>query len=216
MATKEDYKLDSLPYYDKEIDSNAHLRDAATKLVEEEMSRSAQRDISSDLGEDRSKKFLASSELLSNELKRAGEGTALDSFDGSRYAMAEPDADSPADWKKSYDSAIIASEYQKLRSSNLELLSALGANSWKLTNYSLDADVRVLEEQAEVIRNRVVDINRLRKSEQTKIGDKLNSLEKSWGGLVSNNLELEVATFALEVELAELAEREQQLRAAQR
>lgn len=148
-------------------------------------------------------------------MERVGKGVQLDSFDGSRYGLAEPELDSHSEWKKSYDSAAIASEYQKLRSSNLELLAALGANAWKLSNYTLDADARSLEQQSEFIRNKVVDINRLRKSEQTKIGDRLNSLEKTWGGLVSNNLELEVATIALEVELAELADREQQLRAAQ-
>lgn len=74
MATKEDYKLDSLPYYDKEIDSDpraftilssasancaAELRDAAAKLVLEETNRSAGRDLSGELGEDMSANFLA-------------------------------------------------------------------------------------------------------------------------------------------------------------
>ena len=184
--------------------------------------------MSGELGDDSSTGFLTvsrytrsyhsnttqSSDLLRQEMERAGKGIQLDSFDASRYALAEPEVENVSEWKKSYNNAVIASEYQQLRSSNLDLLSALGANAWKLSNHTLDADARSLEQQSEQINNKIIDINRLRKSEQTKIGENLNTLEKSWGGLVSNNLELEVATIALEVELAQLAEREQQLRAS--
>ncbi|TIC05230.1 hypothetical protein E3Q16_02300 [Wallemia mellicola] len=214
MATKEDYKLDSLPYYDKELENDTKLRDAAAKLIADELANSESRDLSGELGDDSSTGFLTSSDLLRQEMERAGKGIQLDSFDASRYALAEPEVENVSEWKKSYNNAVIASEYQQLRSSNLDLLSALGANAWKLSNHTLDADARSLEQQSEQINNKIIDINRLRKSEQTKIGENLNTLEKSWGGLVSNNLELEVATIALEVELAQLAEREQQLRAS--
>ncbi|TIA93220.1 hypothetical protein E3P81_01001 [Wallemia ichthyophaga] len=218
-ATQADYKLDSLPYYDREIDSDQHLRDAAARLVAEEM-RSGDTNPASDIPPHESTS-LSSSRLLTQELERVGHGSPLTAFDGSRYALAEPEdgegsdgstAESP--WKQSLNAAAITAEYQQQRTSNLELLTALGANAWKVSNHSLDNDARMLETHSQHTRDRVVDINRLRKTEQGKLGDRLNALEKNWSALVSSNLELQVGSLALQVHLAELAEREMQLRAS--
>ena len=103
-------------------------------------------------------------------------------------------------------------EYQHQRQSNLDLLGGLGANAWKLTNYILDADTKQLESHSEFLKNKILDINRLRKIEQTNAGNKLNNLDKQWSSLISNNLELEVAIIQLEIELGELNNREHDLR----
>ena len=109
------------------------------------------------------------------------------------------------------------------------MLSNYGANSWRVTNYLLEATAKGVEKALEQLKDRTTDVNRERKQSQvrvcvvwilscptqvylqTRLGSQLSSLETRWTELISNVLQIELANVALEAELEELKRKEEEL-----
>ncbi|KAK4698330.1 pre-mRNA-splicing factor SPF27, partial [Phenoliferia sp. Uapishka_3] len=142
----------------------------------------------------------------------AGEG-----LDTTRYAMPAPtgkDEESVEAWQKAYESSLAQLEHQRLRSINGTILGGpLGANAWKIQNFSLENTVEKLDKEGEEVRKQVETVNRDRKRSQEKGGEVLTRMEKRWTELVSGNMQLEIGCMAMEHEVMMLHARHAELKA---
>ncbi|GAA5955546.1 hypothetical protein JCM3765_006811 [Sporobolomyces pararoseus] len=224
--------IDSLPYYDRDLDDNPNLGPQINSLIAVELRSllpakpTSNPSNLSHLAPPRPLPTSSThSQLLANDLARvqakkplkAGEG-----LDTKRYAMpfpSEEDQDSVEAWEKAYESSLAQLEHQRLRSINGTLLNQFGANNWRVQNFALENAIKRTENEGEGVKTTVEDVNRRRKADQEKGGEVLNRLEKRWTELVSGNMQLEIGCFALEEQLAELQQRheavQQRLQSAQ-
>ncbi|KAL8279278.1 hypothetical protein RQP46_008315 [Phenoliferia psychrophenolica] len=161
-----------------------------------------------------SSSFLAS-ELARVESRRpipAGEG-----LDTSRYAMLPPTGKAETSveaWQAAYDSSLAQLEHQRLRQMNGTILAGgLGANAWRIQNFSLENTLQKVDNEGEEVRKEVEEVNRERKRGQEKGGEVLSRMEKKWTELVSSNLQLEIGCMAMEHEVAALHARHSELKA---
>ena len=139
------------------------------------------------------------SELARVESKKptpAGQG-----LDSTRYAMPAPtgnDAESVDAWQKAYDSSLAQLEHQRLRAMNGTILAGgLGANAWRIQNFSLENTVEKVDAEGEDVRKVVEEVNRERKRSQEKGGEVLTRMERKWTELVSGNMQLEIGCMAM-------------------
>lgn len=146
---------------------------------------------------------LPSSPFLASELARleskkpTAPGVGLDTM---RYGIPKPvgaEAQTVDGWEKAHDSSLAQLEHQRLRAMNGQLLNSLGANAWKIQNFSMENTVERVEKEGEELRKVVEEVNRERKRSQEAAGEVLNRLEKKWTELVSGNMQLEIGCLAV-------------------
>ncbi len=137
-------------------------------------------------------------------------------LDTTRYTLPAPSGGLSAaedEWDLALRNAAVQVAQQEVRSSNVELLRAYGANAWRLSNFAQEAMVRVLERAEQAVQEETAALNRKRKERQTKIGKegKLGSTERRWTELIGTNLQLEVANLTAAHEVEELKAKRQKL-----
>ncbi|GAA6062701.1 hypothetical protein JCM10212_004759 [Sporobolomyces blumeae] len=212
--------LDSLPYYDRDLDLHPNLGPQINSLIAVELrsllpAKPSQNPSNlSHLAPPRPAPTPSThSPLLAHELNRVqskkpvrqGEG-----LDTTRYAMPFPPPDQQDDveaWERAYRSSLAQLEHQRLRSINGTLLNQFGANAWRVQNFAVENAIKRTEQEGEQVKSVVEDVNRRRKADQENAGETLTRLEKRWTELVSGNMQLEIGCFALEEQLAELQQR---------
>jgi len=86
----------------------------------------------------------------------------------------------------------------------LELLAKFGANAWKIHNHQLETVCANLEKELESYKSKVVELNKLRKYEQTKAGAKLQDLEMDWAARIHDVMQLSMVLHSLDAELEQL------------
>ncbi|KAF9918632.1 hypothetical protein BX616_007215 [Lobosporangium transversale] len=114
-------------------------------------------------------------------------------------------------WLEALDNANAQLEHQSQRILNLELIQKFGSNAWNVHNYQMEYDLSLLRKAVDEKRSEVVELNKLRKRDQTEIAESLQRLEAKWAELISSTLQVEVASTSLEAELAQLKEYEAKL-----
>jgi len=97
------------------------------------------------------------------------------------------------------------------RQTNVSLLQRYGSNAWRVHNYLLEADVVALEKEANILKERVIEVNRDRKNLQTGLGNEISALERKWTDLISNVLQIELANTAIQSEIQQLEEKEEEM-----
>ncbi|KIJ45747.1 hypothetical protein M422DRAFT_207120 [Sphaerobolus stellatus SS14] len=202
--------LDSLPYYDNDLDVHPHLR----RKVEAEITRQPK----PPTGVLHPKvppviTLFEKHPLLAAEMARVESHQPMPQLDTIRHQLPAPsDGDQPEEaWSKAVKNAKAQLEHQRIRHTNLSLLQSYGPNAWKINNYLLESSATRLEKAVEELKERTVQVNRERKNAQSVAGAQLTSLETRWTELISNVLQIELANVALEAEIAQLARREQEL-----
>jgi len=202
--------LDSLPYYDRDLELQPHLKDKVTALLPSSRGSVPADDPRLPPLPD----LFSSHPLLRAELERASGSKPLSALDTSRYSLPAPSAgSSEEDWIKAIDNAKALLEHQFNRQSNISLLQTYGANAWRVANYRTEAEAERLDRQLESLKEDVTRVNRERKVNHTALGRQLTSLETRWTELISNVLQIELANVALEAELDGLRRREEELQA---
>ncbi|GAA5924895.1 pre-mRNA-splicing factor SPF27 family protein [Sporobolomyces koalae] len=212
--------IDSLPYYDRDLDDNPSLGPQINSLIAVELRSLLPAKPSSNpanLSHLAPARPLPTSTthspLLANELARVQAKKPIQpgqGLDTTRYAMPFPPADEQDDleaWERAHESSLAQLEHQRLRSINGTLLQQFGANSWRVQNFAVENAIKRTEQEAEQVKQTAEDVNRRRKADQEVGGQTLNRLEKRWTELVSGNMQLEIGCFALEEQLAELEQR---------
>ncbi|KAJ2470366.1 hypothetical protein EV174_006123, partial [Coemansia sp. RSA 2320] len=168
--------IDSLPYIDKEYDS-PEVREKVLSLIQEEMGRMPPPPVP------RSAALFKNNELLRKEYERVKLGRPLPQFDIERYKLETPkeaDSGNVEVWKRASDNAASQLEHQSIRLANLELLQHFGANAWKLNNYQKEQLLSSVEKATSRYKEEGVNVNKVRKYEQTEAGIKLAGLESRW------------------------------------
>jgi len=209
--------IDSLPYYDAELDRVPGLRARVEKEIAAELAKAGRSKDTSNVPP--IPDLYQSNPLLLDSLNRASTSSTTtknegEGIDTKRYTIPIPSSlqAKSSEWQSSLDTAEFTLEHTKLRNFNVELLGKYGGNKWRIENFLLEQDIKRIEKELETIRSRTEDVNRSRKSKQTEAGNQLNSLELRWQSLVSGNMQLEIANFALESELQALRQREDELK----
>ncbi|KAF8591973.1 breast carcinoma amplified sequence 2 [Ramaria rubella] len=202
--------LDSLPYYDNDLDVHPLLR----RKVDAELARQPKPptgvlhpQVPPPIT------LFENHPLLAAELARIESHQPIPPLDTTRYQLPHPSEDAPTEelWAKAVKNAKVQLEHQRIRHSNLSLLQTYGPNSWKIHNYLLESSATRLEKALEQLKERTVEVNRERKNDQTRVGSQLTSLETRWTELISNVLQIELANVALEAENVQLLKKEREL-----
>ncbi|KIY69677.1 breast carcinoma amplified sequence 2 [Cylindrobasidium torrendii FP15055 ss-10] len=200
--------LDSLPYYDNDLDAHPNLR----QKVERELAREPKPPAALHPRIAPEYVLFAKNEALKTELERVETHQSFTPIDTHRYQLPAPALPgSDEEWQSALDNARAQLEHQRLRQTNISLLQTYGPNAWRIQNYLLEADVTQVEKALEQLQTLTVEINRERKNEQTRIGSQLTSLETRWTELLSNVLQIEMANVALDAEINNLNKREAEL-----
>ncbi|KAI0296633.1 breast carcinoma amplified sequence 2 [Russula brevipes] len=207
--------FDSLPYYDNDLEVHPILREK----VQHELAVETQK-IQQEVLHPRVPPPLdlfANNPLLSAELERVGARQPLAAVDTARYQLTLSSAVTPSsdeEWKSALDGVYAQLEHQRIRHNNLALLQQYGNNAWRVHNYLLEADAKKAEKLLEELKEQTTSLNRERKNTQTRLGDRLTSLESRWTELISSILQIELANVALEAEVVRLGKRETELAGA--
>ncbi|GJJ09587.1 hypothetical protein Clacol_003810 [Clathrus columnatus] len=204
-----DNAFDEKPYYDNDLDVHPHLR----RKVEAELAKHSKQPT----GILHPKvpppiNLFENHPLLAAELKRVETHQPIPPLDTVRYQLPAPGENEQEEaWRKAVQNAKTQLEHQRIRQTNLSLLQAYGPNAWKIHNYIMEASTTRLEKTLEQLKEKTVEVNRERKNGQTLAGAQLTTLETKWTELISNVLQIELANIVLEVELAQLKNREREL-----
>ncbi|CAJ0627686.1 14962_t:CDS:2 [Entrophospora sp. SA101] len=191
-----DISIDSLPYYDQEIEYEG-MGAKVDKLIEQEMRKrptSIKRDI---------KTSFPDIELF--KYQRVEQGTPMTRIDLNRYRLEEPkDTSDIEEWIESINNSKSQASHQDLRSMNLELLLEYGSNAWRIHNFQLEQYLRHLEASLDRHKQKSFDLNRQRKAEQLEVGRQIEMLDNKWSELIGETIQLEVACSTLQHEISEL------------
>ncbi|KXS17090.1 breast carcinoma amplified sequence 2 [Gonapodya prolifera JEL478] len=190
--------LDSLPYIDKEYEDEC-VRAEVDALIEEELQRRPARDAPNLPPEIL---LFESNPILAAELDRVERGQKLNAIDTSRYRLPKPPQDDDLEgWKKAVDNARAQLEHQYSRLINLELLNKFGPNAWKIHNFQLEATNASLQAKIDDYSRKIMELNKLRKLDQTREGQILRQLQAKWNEHVATHIQLETAYLGMELEV---------------
>jgi len=149
--------------------------------------------------------------LIKEEWKRMEETNSyqLLPFDLSKYTVSKPKENKLKDvndWQKSISNAKTQLEHQYLRLENIELMKNYGANKWILYVQQLEENKKRLEQILSKYKENIRKVNRVRKTEQTKAGKKLEIFENQYKETLRSNLELYKTCAYLEQDIERLEE----------
>ncbi|KAJ8660739.1 hypothetical protein O0I10_003382 [Lichtheimia ornata] len=210
-ALRSDSDVDALPYVDREVD-DPELKAAVDRLLDQEMRRMRRRDDRCPLPTQ--VELFQDNATLKEEWDRAKQKQPLNVLDTERYELKGPANDDDIEgWQKAVDNTKSQLESQAGSMFNLELLQKYGANAWRVHNYQLESQLKMLQKETEEYREKIREISRERKNEQTQAGGSLRSLENKWSDLITQNLQVEIACASLEQEVEELQRYKEMLEA---
>ncbi|KNZ53658.1 hypothetical protein VP01_3171g2 [Puccinia sorghi] len=214
--------IDSLPYYDRDLDVIPNLRQRIEREIELELKSTPQPPPNAD----RTQTYHP---FLSEfpELSSAGRSSRLadksdpnyqsdgskDSLDIERFNIPYPsDHTNLKDWEDALSNAKSQLEHQRLRLINLDLIGKHGANHWKLSNFLVEQEISKVDKLVEQYKNEIDDVNRRRKAHQTEVGDRLTGLAQKWQNLISTNISLEITNLNLKMEVDTLQQEAAELK----
>ncbi|WWC73200.1 uncharacterized protein I206_107166 [Kwoniella pini CBS 10737] len=199
--------IDSLPYYDKQLDDPS-LKAAAQSLIEAELRNTPQINDNDERIPKSIDVFPKSSELSSllNEYPKK----TIKSIDPTKYQPPSISSESTLEELKEAEKLSKISEgHMTLRLENTNLLSNYSPNAWLIRNFQLSSQVKELEESLNQIKEEIININRNRRIYQEDKGKLLNKYENKWQDLISSNVQLEMACKAMNIEVESLKRREE-------
>jgi len=201
--------LDALPYIDVQY-SDENMRDEVDRLISAEMARSTKspEEYLNELGLHRPE--LKVTGLAQAEFARIESGKPQVAVNTHRYKVEPPpeeDKNNLQAWKIAVDNAFSQVQATKVRVTNLELSNKFGPNAWKLHAEQLQTLNTGLESNIQEVKQEIENINRKRKSEQTKAGGKLELLSDKWATTIQKTNELEGVCYMLETEVKKLRKR---------
>ncbi|KAL4069455.1 breast carcinoma amplified sequence 2 [Scleroderma citrinum] len=201
--------LDSLPYYDNDLEQYPILKEK----VEQELARELKLPSSIHPLVLPPLQLFKNNPLLAAELARVETHHPLPPLDAVRHQLPGPSSlpGTDQEWRQALRNAHAQLEHQRVRHTNLALLQTYGANAWRIHNYRLEETVKQAERALEELREKTTELNRERKNSQTRYGAQLTALETRWTELLSSILQIEMANVALDVEVQRLHGVEAQL-----
>ncbi|KAG0056918.1 hypothetical protein BGZ83_002858 [Gryganskiella cystojenkinii] len=155
----------------------------------------------------------ASSQPSSTPSSSASASTDTIMEDASRItpSASEELPEGRAIWQKALENANSQLEHQNQRILNLELVQKFGNNAWNVHNYQLEYDLSLIRNAVDEKKSAIIELNKLRKRDQTEVEESLSRLEAKWASLISSTLEVEIASSELEAGLDEMKKIEAKL-----
>ncbi|OAV91878.1 hypothetical protein PTTG_02650 [Puccinia triticina 1-1 BBBD Race 1] len=207
--------IDSLPYYDRDLDVIPNLRQRIEREIELELKSTPQPASNADpppsyhpfLSEfpDLLASPTRSTRLTDKSDPNYQSDGSKDSLDIERFHIPYPDDHtSLKNWEDALSNAKSQLEHQRLRLINLDLIAKHGANHWKLSNFLVDQEISKVDKLVEHYKTEIDNVNRRRKSHQTDVGDRLTDLAQKWQNLVSTNISLEITNINLKLDVEAL------------
>ncbi|GAC96285.1 hypothetical protein PHSY_003865 [Pseudozyma hubeiensis SY62] len=188
---------DALPYFDRDLELQPGLRSRVDALIAEEQASLPPIDPSTSSRLPPAYEPFSTRPDLRAELDRIGSGQpSTHTLDTQRYTLPSPSSGETAslsEWQSAVDSAHAQLAHMDVRLKNIELLKKYGSNSWRLSNFQQEQEIRLISEQLDAVKGETNEVNRLRQKDQLEAGAKLTTLEKRWTELISRGLQLEVA-----------------------
>ncbi|PLW44126.1 hypothetical protein PCANC_13797 [Puccinia coronata f. sp. avenae] len=205
--------IDSLPYYDRDLDIIPNLRQRIEREIELEMKSTPQPVLSANqtpthhpfLSEFPDVPSARSSRLADKSDPNYQSHGSKDSLDIERFNIPYPDDHTHLKgWEDALSNTKSQLEHQRLRLINLDLIGKHGANHWKLSNFLVEQEIPKVEKLVEHYKNEIDNVNRRRKAHQTDVGDRLTDLAQKWQNLISTNISLEITNLNLKLEVEAL------------
>ncbi|KAM4066082.1 hypothetical protein HRG_000235 [Hirsutella rhossiliensis] len=143
---------------------------------------------------------------LAAELSRVTSGEPAKPLCLSRYEAQEPPSpgsSSTTSLRPVLENAYISAAYLTSRAQNLILLDRHGANTWLLSNYHLENDLRRVERELADTRRSIDEVNAQRAKRQEAVRAELLMLDETWRRGVGRVLETEVAVEELKAQIRE-------------
>ncbi|KAJ3215176.1 hypothetical protein HDU67_000744 [Dinochytrium kinnereticum] len=188
----------ALPYIDHELNDERY-KQFVDEAIKQEMAAGKPPAIDAD-----DYSLFAADDLLQQELARVARGESLVAIDTARFRLEPPKGTSmenpSVNWGKAVDNALAQLEHKHNQMLNLELMNKFGSNAWRLHNHHLDSLISKLQQELEVQKQALLEINKDRKTDQIRVGFTLSALETRWAHLVDQCLRVDIACEMLEVE----------------
>ncbi|KAF4508289.1 hypothetical protein G6O67_004693 [Ophiocordyceps sinensis] len=143
---------------------------------------------------------------LAAELSRVSSGEPAKPLSLSRYETQEPPSpgsSSTASLRPVLENSYVSAAYLASRAQNLALLDRHGANTWLLSNYHLEAQLRRVERHLADTKRRIDEVNAQRAKKQEDVRAELLMLDETWRRGVGRVLETEVAVEELKAQIRE-------------
>ncbi|KAH9824090.1 Pre-mRNA-splicing factor SPF27 [Melampsora americana] len=220
--------IDSLPYYDRDLDLIPNLRQRVEREIEQEIKRSTSKTQEEEKTNHHSylnqfpnlinqpkeiyhELLHQSLPSLTNPIQPTDQNDEIKGLDLERLNIPYPnDTNDLSSWKGSLKNSKSQLEQQRNRLMNLKLIQQFGSNHWRLVNFLIEKEIEKLEIELNLKLNQIDRINKNRKSNQIEVGERLNELNQKWQDLISNNISLEIMNLNLthQIELMKLKEDE--------
>ncbi|KAJ1340038.1 hypothetical protein BSLG_005362 [Batrachochytrium salamandrivorans] len=187
----------SLPYIDPDYDP-----DVVQALIDAEIQTTLlQRPTAAMLDND-SVILFKDRPALKDLLDKAAVGTKTQTIDTVRFRLQTPVDDKG--WSEAISNAQAQLEHQGQRLINLELVTRMGANSWRIHNYQLEATVKNLKCQLEACKEEIEAVNKIRKADQMHARPTLVSMEERWSELIRSIISVRMENQRLDTQIEQL------------
>ncbi|KAF2665906.1 hypothetical protein BT63DRAFT_416342 [Microthyrium microscopicum] len=107
------------------------------------------------------------------------------------------------EWRETLRRAYASSTYLSGRNTNLALLETYGKNSWLVSNWQLEAELKALDTELADTKRQAEELTEERRAKQEAAGAEMAVLEESWKRAVGGVVEVQVATEVLRGEVLE-------------
>ncbi|WVF65647.1 hypothetical protein IAT40_000378 [Kwoniella sp. CBS 6097] len=202
--------IDSLPYYDKQVD-DPQLKNAAQALIEAELRRTPQVADSDERLPKDVDVFPKSTELSS--LLDGYPSKPIRGIDTSKYGVPNvSDQASLDELEAAEKQSRLGEAHMALRLENASVLASYGPNAWLVRNYQLNSQLTELQSTLAALKEQVTEVNRTRRVFQEDTGKHLGKLEGRWQDLIGSTVQLEMACTAMEGEVRGLRRKEEELK----
>ncbi|GAV01914.1 hypothetical protein RvY_12549 [Ramazzottius varieornatus] len=200
--------VDALPYVDSGYDAPG-VREAVTALVEQEM-EAMKKYRSSDFYLKQLPPLdleIFQTDLMKMETKRMDDKIPMEKLDFKKYQNIKPASNrrrDPAAWEECFNRVAVLHNHMTNRLANLQLQNDYGPELWRRYIPTVERQYKQYDQELKDIRNKIQEVNWMRKNTQLKAGEKLNTLETTWVNLVGKNFEIERSCLELEAQISAL------------
>jgi len=196
--------VDALPYIDTQL-GQAEVAQQVKELIEQEMGHFEPREYLASLPAPELP--LLDGPLFEQDFARVEAGQTMNGIDINRYKVTAPEgtlAQDFAEWKKAAECIQMQLEYNRLRTTNLEMLERWGAKAWIAHSCTVRSCERVLTNEASGLRSSREDVNKKRKLDQVSCGNELRKLSIEFDQYQRDNIEVQNALYGVEAEVQRL------------
>ncbi|EGF79472.1 hypothetical protein BATDEDRAFT_89766 [Batrachochytrium dendrobatidis JAM81] len=139
---------------------------------------------------------------LAGLLDQVAAGIKMQAIDTTRFRLEAPTDEN--EWDAAVNNARAQLEHQSQRLVNLELVTRMGANAWRIHNYQLEAAIKNMKSQLELCNERIEAVNKIRKADQMQAQPTLRALSERWTELIQSTIAVRMENQRLDAQIKQL------------